>query len=222
MTIKTHRARTRAWLPFCCLPFLYDFPPLAFFYLLATCSRYNYFLKYSTWHRNMTSQSLASQRNKDYKLRHTHLLRRVCSLRVTHTIIECAPRNFVHTTYSFPLLFSLTHIFSHARALAHISRLLFLSLCRADDYSQTLGPEYFCIIFLFVTRILMSHRYTRYSRLWTLDDLSLSLSTLANGHERGWVRRQERTTNDDSTHFRAKAVALFTSTIVERSPSEFR
>lgn len=50
------------------------------------------FLEYSRWHRNMTSQSLASQRNKDYKLRHARLLQKAWLSLLGRIIIGHTPR----------------------------------------------------------------------------------------------------------------------------------
>lgn len=121
----------------------------------------------------MTSQSLASQRNKDYKLRHAHLLRRVCPLSLSRSLFLSATHHnrmcFASShTYAYRRKYACTHARTHAYILSRslspthfhfhsLSRSLFRSFysrlsspCRADDYSQTLGPEYFCIIFVSV------------------------------------------------------------------------
>ena len=83
--------------------------------LLVICLRYNYFIEYSTWHRNMTSQSLASQRNKDYKLCHAHF--------------------YHHPVFSFHpyLIHSLFQTFIHTFSLS-----LFLSviLCHSAKHTN--------------------------------------------------------------------------------------
>ena len=58
--------------------------------LLVIRLRYNYFIEYSTWHRNMTSQSLASQRNKDYKLCLVHLHRFDLSLLFSRPLTQAS------------------------------------------------------------------------------------------------------------------------------------
>lgn len=135
----------------------------------------------------MTSQSLASQRNKDYKLRHAHLQLACFHSHVVIRDVQTLLLSNSIRTY----MYVCTHAPTHAYVLSHANISRLSSLCRASDYSQTLGPEYFCIVFVSVR-----YTYIITSTSIVIPDFGhwMIYRSLANGHERGWMRCQERTT----------------------------